>query len=326
MQTKEAMRKKKNKLLLIQGALGIIIVLMVFNISYTIVKMMHGESLIAFQTSATQPDASVAATSELSVQAPPEGQSQEPPAEVPSQQESKPSWDTLSPLEQTINSEMITVDSKMLALPENGRVDIEYFRTALFIGDSLTQGFGIYDPLREVAQVCAYLSVGPKAILENASAKNASGEYELMLDTIYAQQPENIYLLLGTNALIAQEDDAFLHYYGQLMDALREHFPAVPIYVQSITPVTSEQEEKQPRLANSRIRRVNNAVAQMAYQKGMHFVDVQEALADDTGCLRADYVGTYDGIHMNPTGYAEWADYLATHTAYNPYTAQFMIA
>ena len=34
----------------------------------------------------------------------------------------------------------------MLSVPENGIVGLEYFRTALFIGDSLTEGFGEYKP------------------------------------------------------------------------------------------------------------------------------------------------------------------------------------
>jgi lysophospholipase L1-like esterase len=94
--------------------------------------------------------------------------------------------------------------------------------------------------------------------------------------------------------------------------------------VQSITPVSSDEEEKQPRLANSRSRRINNSIAQMALSKGMYFLDIQEVLADDTGCLRSD-ISASDGIHLNPSGYAEWADYLATHTAYSPYNAQFLI-
>ena len=50
-------------------------------------------------------------------------------------------------------------------------------------------------------------------------------------------------------------------------------------------------------------------------------MDLQECLADEEGNLRADYAAS-DGIHLNPTGYQAWVDYLARHTAYdkrNPY-------
>ncbi|MEG2834360.1 MAG: hypothetical protein RR859_09365, partial [Ruthenibacterium sp.] len=37
-----------------------------------------------------------------------------------------------------------TPNVALLSLPENGRVDMSYFDDALFIGDSLTQGFQVY--------------------------------------------------------------------------------------------------------------------------------------------------------------------------------------
>ena len=173
-------------------------------------------------------------------------------------------------------------------------------------------------------QVHAYKSISPKFILDGGTANNYNGVEEVTKDAIAAEQPDNIYLLLGTNAVLAQEDDAFLHYYGELMDWLRQTFPEVPIYVQSITPVTAEEEAQKPRLANDHLRQLNDQIAKMAVERGFYFVNVQEALTDNDGYLRADYVGTYDGVHMNPAGYAEWADYLLRHTAYSKYNSQFV--
>ncbi len=301
-------RRRRNQILLIEACLAVLIVALLFGISYTVVKMLHGEPVL---------DLSVVQTS-----AQPESQAQEPAQTQPVEQET---WDTNVPLERTINTGLeVTANAKMLALPANGKLSTEYFRTALFIGDSLTQGFGIYEPTRDVAIVHAYKSISPKFILDGGTANNYNGVEEVTKDAIAAEQPDNIYLLLGTNAVLAQEDDAFLHYYGELMDWLRATFPNVPIYVQSITPVTAEEEAKKPRLANEHLRQLNDQIAKMAVERGFYFVNVQEALTDNDGYLRADYVGTYDGVHMNPTGYAEWADYLLRHTAYSKYNSQFV--
>ena len=41
-----------------------------------------------------------------------------------------------------------------------------YKRQALFIGDSLSQGFALYAPTRDVATVCAYKSTSPNQVLQ----------------------------------------------------------------------------------------------------------------------------------------------------------------
>lgn len=301
-------RRRRNRILLVEACLAVLIVALLFGISYTVVKMLHGEPVLDL------PAAQPVAQSET-----------ETPEPVQAQPVEQESWNTTVPLERTINTGLqLTPNAKMLALPANGKLSTEYFRTALFIGDSLTQGFGIYEPTRDVAIVHAYKSISPKFILDGGTANNYNGVEEVTKDAIAAERPDNIYLLLGTNAVLAQEDDAFLHYYGELMDWLRATFPTVPIYVQSITPVTAEEEVEKPRLANDHLRQLNDQIAKMAVERGFYFVNVQEALADNDGYLRGDYVGTYDGVHMNPAGYAEWADYLLRHTAYSKYNSQFV--
>ncbi|WP_367925817.1 GDSL-type esterase/lipase family protein [uncultured Ruthenibacterium sp.] len=301
-------RRKRNRILLIEAGLAVLIVALLFGILYTMVKMIHGEPVIEW------PVASTIVQEEQQEQTP-----------VQTQPVEAEEWDTNVPSERTINTDLqLTADARMLALPANGKLSTEYFRTALFIGDSLTQGFGLYQPTSDVAIVHAYKSISPKFILDGGTAKNYNGVEEVTKDAIAAEKPDNIYLLLGTNAVLAQEDDAFLHYYGELMDWLRETFPNVPIYVQSITPVTAEEEIAKPRLANDHLRQLNDQIAKMAVERGFYFVNVQEALVDDNGYLRADYVGTYDGIHMVPAGYAAWADYLLRHTAYSKYNSQFV--
>lgn len=235
-------------------------------------------------------------------------------------------WNTMMPLDRTINFEMMSVDSRMLSLPQNGRVSREYFKTALFIGDSITQGMDLYDTAFPdgAAQVCAYLGTGPRQIIENNVGKRRDKTEVAMWDDICSKTPQNIYVLLGTNSLVSQTDEAILKFYGDLLDKLRIQFPNIPIYVQSITPVTADTAAKRTNMANDRIRLLNNALCQIALSKGMYYVDIQEALANDAGDL-PDEISGADGYHLTPEGYRLWVDYLSTHTAYSPYNAQFLI-
>lgn len=208
---------------------------------------------------------------------------------------------------------VITPDYRMIALPENGRVARSYFDTVTFVGDSITQGLQIYGTGLANASYCAYKSIGPKGMYDGSEWPNVRKETEVPMDALVASQPDNVYVLLGANAMGSTQDDVLIEYYRTLLQKMQEVLlPGVSIYVQSITPVAQGA-----KFSMERITELNNRLAQMAYEAGVYFVDLNEALAGDDGYLRPEFA-TKDGIHMQPSGYAAWVDYLETHTAYHP--------
>ncbi len=235
------------------------------------------------------------------------------------------SWNTMGPVEQTVNAEITSPDYRMIALPENGVVDLSFFDTATFVGDSLTQGLELYTTGLPNAHYCAYKGTGPSAIVDGATLTNAAGVQQVALDALVESAPDTVYVLLGTNTLVNAGENAessFIAYYGRMIEMMRERLdPRVRIYIQAIPPTRPEVAAGKPGLANDRIRRVNNQLAALALETGCGFVDLQEALADAEGNLNPEYAAK-DGIHMNPTGYQAWVDYLCRHTIYdkrNPY-------
>ena len=237
-------------------------------------------------------------------------------------------WQSVGPVRQTGGYTVVSPGAAALTLPERGLVDNSYFADAVFLGDSVTEGLDTYaNPVKGVAAVYGYRSAGPSAILNRTSLHNFATETdEIALDKIAERAPKRLYILLGANALARDgeaEENAFLAYYGQMLDLIRETLgEGVTIYVQAMTPVRPEYTQKAAGLYKERILRVNDQLARLADEKNCPFVDLYSVLADENGDLREDY--SADGLHMNAAGYSAWVNYLAAHTVYsasNPYLA-----
>lgn len=228
-------------------------------------------------------------------------------------------WDTAVPVEPTIDLEYLNTDSRMAALPAQGTVTQSYFDTVTFVGDSITSGLGIYETGVPNAKYCAYIGAGPNSFVNNVTTENAVTHVsEAVFDAVVATQPDYVYIMLGTNSLVQQgNEESFIAYYERLIDLLREQLhPEVIYYIQAIPAVQEYVVETKPGLDNARIRTVNDLLANMALRKGCYFINPPEVLNQADGS-QVDEYATADGIHLQPSGYRAWADYIATHTAWN---------
>ena len=212
------------------------------------------------------------------------------------------------------------ISDATLALAENGRVDMSYFDDALFIGDSLTQGFQVYTSGISNASYAAYIGAGPRTFIEG-TVTNINGETVKPIDEILAANPKKVYILLGTNAMETLTDEAFLEYYGRFLEFLVPQLPEDTVYyIEAIPPVTQAKAADE-NFTLERIQGVNEKLALLAYQHGMYYLDLYSALCGEDGYLKAEYAAD-DGLHLNNEGYSAWRELLITHTAYragNPY-------
>lgn len=237
-------------------------------------------------------------------------------------------WRTLSYTRQTsltvqklADGVTTAMDFRLASMPatEAQPVDLSFFDTAVFLGDSITQGMQIYDTGLPNAHYCAYRGVGPSAVVNGSTCKRVDGVEEVPLDALVSYAPQSVYILLGTNVLTQDRDySSFLNYYGLMLDRIRELLPDADIYVQSITPVRPEvsADARHSGMYAERFIQVNNDLAALAVEKGCYFLDLWEVLADENGDLRAEYAQP-DGYHLKPEGYTAWVDYLRTHVAHS---------
>lgn len=197
------------------------------------------------------------------------------------------------------------------AVPESEAVEKSYFDDAVFVGDSLTYGLGAYEVL-DASCVIAHTGINPQTILTSACIEQTNGASVTVLDAVRAAAPHKVYVMLGSNGVAFLTQDNIIEFYGEFLDELRAALPNAILYVESVLPVTHEKEAGDSRYANSKIDALNDALLDLATEKGAYFVNVSEAIKDESGCLPA--AASSDGMHFGVSTYNKWVDYLLTHT------------
>lgn len=118
------------------------------------------------------------------------------------------------------------------------------------------------------------------------------------LDSIARQQPRKLFVLIGSNNLLAGEKpEALLPRYRALAARIRQTMPATTLYLLSIPPTISRHSN----IAPETIKAVNKGLMALADGGAVRYVDLFSAIADERGEMIADY--TFDGGHFNGRGY-----------------------
>ena len=194
-------------------------------------------------------------------------------------------------------------------VPEAEAVADSWFSKTVFLGDSRTEGFFLYSGL-ENCQALYAVGATVESVFTKAAWKTAGGSVPL-LDALAGMDCDRVYVMLGMNELGWVYPEVFQAQYGKVIDRIREDHPGVQVVIQSILPVSAKQQAKGGYISNSRIEDYNQLLLELAEEKECPYVNVAEAVTDETGCLRADL--TFDGIHLNQEGCKLWLEYLKTH-------------
>lgn len=119
------------------------------------------------------------------------------------------------------------------------------------------------------------------------------------LDALSQTRPGSIYIMAGINDLRRGEsDEDLLWNLRQILRHLRQDHPQAQVIVQSILPTRFAA------IPNSRIRKINAQLAEIAQQEGVSYLDIHRYFTDEQGNLRREL--TTDGLHLNPRGYSVW--------------------
>lgn len=196
-------------------------------------------------------------------------------------------------------------------VPESDPVDDSYFDDVAFVGDSRTDGFRLYSGLgRGLYFYVTGETVASATELENWETED--GEKISLADAVAAADCGKIYLMMGVNELGWSGTELFRSHGEKLLQRLRADHPEAPLVVQSLLPVTAEQDAKGTYVNNQRILAYNQVWLELAEEYDCDYVNVAEAVTDENGCLPKEL--SYDGVHLNQAGCRAWLEYLRTHS------------
>ncbi len=247
----------------------------------------------------------------------PQGDEEEenPPKEEEEPEEEELPKGRIEPLRESTREEYLNhisadiygdVGVRRAAEYEFTQVDESYFDDALFIGDSRTVGLRDYTDLSEHADFYCETSLTIQKILTENFPGLGTIE-EALAGKAYGK----IYIMLGINELGLGTTENFMEKYTEVVDFLCEKAPQARIFVQGIMRVTGKKHHSDAIFNNNNINARNNAIATLADNEQIFYIDVNEVVCDEEGHLNTEY--TYDQLHLLGMYNDLWKQFLMSH-------------
>ncbi len=163
---------------------------------------------------------------------------------------------------------------------------------ALFIGDSITEGFDLekFFPGKE------HVNSG----ISGYSSEEVLGAIQ---KGWFSGKPDRVFLCIGTNDLARDYNEAdTLDSILRLLVKIREFAPeGSRIYLTSLFPTRHN-----PPRPNSVINQLNCRLHELAMQQNVAYFHLHPFFTDENGQLKREF--TEDGLHLNENAYVLWAE------------------
>lgn len=159
-----------------------------------------------------------------------------------------------------------------------------------------------------------------KALFPNINAVNRGISGDVTdgilnrLDEVLSSQPKKIFILIGTNDLARGKSiDEVLNNSKILLEKIKAVSKETKIYLQSVLPYNpnigtkfSGHKSKQ-----QDVLVLNKKLKKLARDQSVKFLNIHKKFRNKKGELKANL--TYDGLHLNKSGYVFWAKIIKKH-------------
>lgn len=189
-------------------------------------------------------------------------------------------------------------------------VSDDYFKDAIFIGDSRTEGFILNNGLTSKTISYAHKGLTVDTIFTD-KVINMNGKKLTIIEALNKTKFSKVYIMLGINETGWKYKDMFINKYTKIIDEIKKINPKCTIYVESIIPVTEKVSNEHKYIKNAKIEEYNSLIKKMAKEKDIYYLNIQDWIINQNGTLPED--AATDGIHLNRKYCEKWLKYLKNH-------------
>ena len=186
--------------------------------------------------------------------------------------------------------------------------DEMYFKDAVFVGDSRTEGFMNLTHLDSTFYTHIGLTVDT---FFSDPIVYMDGEKVSIEEALKNTAFKKVYIMLGINETGWQYSELFKRKYGEIIDAIRQINPDAVIYIESILPVSQEISETHSYIKQEKINEYNTLLQELAREKEVYYADIASSMKNEEGFLPTE--AAIDGIHLNKEYALKWLQYLKNH-------------
>jgi len=165
----------------------------------------------------------------------------------------------------------------------------------IFLGDSITEE-GKWSELF------------PKEnVINRGISSDVTDDVLNRLDEITSSNPKKIFLLIGTNDLArGKEINYVLNVVRKIIVEILKKSKNTSIYLQSILPVNPNvgNQFSGHKINHHKIMETNLKLEEMTKLFNIEYIDIHKALRSSDNYLNHKF--TYDGLHLNASGYQKW--------------------
>ena len=196
-------------------------------------------------------------------------------------------------------------------VPKSDARSQSYLAKCVFVGDSITVGLSDYQ-LVSMKNVIAQVGMNIEKI-NTETMKTAYGELTV-LDALKEAEPENIYIMLGSNGIAWMDIDSMINEYATFIDGIKESLDSSNVYIISIPPVTASRENSDEPIQNADIDSYNSKLLDLANEKKCWFIDLNSELKGSDGKFPQSDAAE-DGMHFNKSTYDKMLQFVLSHVA-----------
>lgn len=203
----------------------------------------------------------------------------------------------------------------VMALPEVSGDPTDFFSDAAFIGDSISYSLFVYQNKTGELGNPLFLVRG-KLGLQNTLNKVLKVYYQgkemTPWEALAASGAKKVFIMLGTNDIGYYGIDETMERWVTFLGNIRELCPDIEVYIQSLTPMWTESEQKL--LNNANIDIYNQRLEAFAKENDCHFVNIAPYFKDSTNGMAVTYSGDRY-VHMCEEGVSAWVTVLKAYAA-----------